>query len=79
MLPVQHQRASKFTKILQGTFQSVTATFVLPTPADPPGTSGGAYAAAAWVGIDGDTCPTAILQTGVDMIIQNGEVSYNGT
>jgi hypothetical protein len=29
------------------------------------------------VGIDGDTCTSAILQTGVDFCIQNGVVSYD--
>lgn len=35
------------------------------------------YCASAWVGIDGDTCQTAILQTGVDFCIQNGVTSYD--
>lgn len=33
------------------------------------------YCASAWVGIDGDTCNTAILQTGIDMCVQGGVVS----
>ncbi|EIW81698.1 hypothetical protein CONPUDRAFT_54011, partial [Coniophora puteana RWD-64-598 SS2] len=33
--------------------------------------------ASAWVGIDGDTCETAILQTGVDFTYSDGEVSYD--
>ncbi|KAJ6144878.1 hypothetical protein N7470_008773 [Penicillium chermesinum] len=36
-----------------------------------------AYSASAWVGIDGDTDGNAILQTGVDFTIQDGEVSYD--
>ena len=29
--------------------------------------------ATAWVGIDGDTCTGAILQTGVDFTVESGE------
>ncbi|KAF8557603.1 hypothetical protein OG21DRAFT_227401 [Imleria badia] len=54
-----------------GTFTAVTGTFTVPTPS---GTSG---AASAWVGIDGDTCANAILQTGVDFTVTNGKVSYD--
>ncbi|KAG6807277.1 hypothetical protein H0H92_008150 [Tricholoma furcatifolium] len=53
-----------------GTFKSVTGTFTAPDPSGSPG------AAAIWVGIDGDTCESAILQTGIDAIISNGAVSY---
>ncbi|KAJ5902562.1 hypothetical protein N7495_003090 [Penicillium taxi] len=35
------------------------------------------YCASAWVGIDGDTCETAILQVGVDFCVQGSEVSYD--
>jgi len=62
----------------KGTYKSVTATFVVPTPKAPSGGSSGTeYSASAWVGIDGDTCGTAILQTGVDFNVQNGKVSYD--
>jgi hypothetical protein len=54
-----------------GTFKTVTGTFTVPTPS---GTSG---AASAWVGIDGDTCGTAILQTGIDFTISDGRVSFD--
>ena len=64
--------------IPQNTFKSVTGTFVVPVPKAPSGGSGGFYSASAWVGIDGDTCDTAILQTGIDFTINNGEVSYDG-
>lgn len=37
------------------------------------------HSAAAWVGIDGNTCENAILQTGVDFTIEDGEVSYQCT
>jgi hypothetical protein len=41
----------------------------------PPGTNG-TYAATAWVGIDGDTCSTAILQSGVDFLTDGTTTSY---
>jgi len=53
-----------------GTFKSVTATFTVPKPT-------GSGSASAWVGIDGDTCGTAILQTGLDFTISSGRVSYD--
>ncbi|KAG6375465.1 peptidase A4 family-domain-containing protein [Boletus reticuloceps] len=56
-----------------GTFTTVTGTFTVPTPSGKTGS-----AASAWVGIDGDTCQTAILQTGVDFIVgRGGSVSYD--
>lgn len=59
-------------------FEEVTATFVVPTPKVPSGSSSsGSYAASAWVGIDGDTYQNAILQTGVDFTISNGRVSFD--
>ena len=30
------------------------------------------------LGIDGDTCDTAILQTGIDFTLSDGEVSHDG-
>jgi len=59
-----------------GTFKSVTGTFVVPTPQAVSGSSTGS--ASAWVGIDGDTCDTAILQTGVDFTVTDGVVSFEG-
>ncbi|KAH9834761.1 peptidase A4 family-domain-containing protein [Rhodofomes roseus] len=59
-----------------GTFKSVTGTFTVPKPSAPSGGSG-SYSASAWVGIDGDTCGNAILQTGVDFTIDGGSVSYD--
>lgn len=50
----------------------------MPTPSKPSG--GGAlktYSASAWVGIDGDTCETAILQTGIDFTYRLGAVSFD--
>jgi len=55
----------------KGTFQSVTGTFKVPTPSGSDGYS------SVWVGIDGDTCGTAILQTGIYVDIQGGIPSYN--
>lgn len=58
-------------------YDNVVGTIVVPTPSVP---SGGSsllkYAASAWVGIDGDTCSTAILQTGVDFYAGRGGVSF---
>ena len=50
----------------------MTGTFTAPTP------SGADGSASVWVGIDGDTCGTAILQTGIDVTVSGGEVSYDG-
>lgn len=59
-------------------YKSVTGTFVVPTPSIPSGGSSRTeYAASAWVGIDGDTCQTSILQTGVDFYIQGSSISYD--
>ncbi|KAL4926066.1 A4/G1 family peptidase [Aspergillus undulatus] len=65
--------------VLIGTdYTSVTGEFTVPTPSAPTGGSSfQEYCASAWVGIDGDTCSTAILQTGVDFCIQGGQVSFN--
>jgi hypothetical protein len=57
--------------ILVGTgYKSVTAEFVVPQPS----TTG---SGSAWVGIDGDTCDTAILQTGVDWTKSGSSYSYD--
>lgn len=58
----------------QATYQSVTGTFTIPTL----NTTGGSceQCASAWVGIDGDTCNTTILQTGVDFCVNGNEVSF---
>lgn len=59
-------------------YKSVTGTITVPTPQQPSnGDSSGQYAASAWVGIDGDTCANAILQTGVDFYIQGNTVSFD--
>jgi hypothetical protein len=55
-------------------FTSVVGTITVPTPKK----TGSAGSASAWVGIDGDTCGTAILQTGLDFSISaSGAVSYD--
>ncbi|CAG8947881.1 unnamed protein product [Penicillium salamii] len=65
--------------VLIGTgYTAVTAEFTVPTPKLPTGASSSEqYCASAWVGIDGDTCSTAILQTGIDFCIQGSSVSYD--
>jgi len=55
----------------------VTGTFTIPKPTVP---SGGStreeFCGAAWVGIDGDTCQSGLIQTGVFWCIEDGEFSY---
>ncbi|KAH3904267.1 hypothetical protein HBI56_008450 [Parastagonospora nodorum] len=59
----------------RSTFKTATGRFTVPVPRHVPGA--GKESAAAWVGIDGDTCEGAILQTGVDFTIdENGNVNY---
>ncbi|EGR44169.1 uncharacterized protein TRIREDRAFT_70927 [Trichoderma reesei QM6a] len=58
-------------------FNSVSASFVIPKPSIPEGSPpNNYYTVAAWVGIDGDTASKAILQTGVDLTIEGGQVYY---
>ncbi|KAL4939154.1 hypothetical protein BDV06DRAFT_41320 [Aspergillus oleicola] len=65
--------------VLIGTgYTSVTGEFTVPTPSVPTGGSSfEEYCASAWVGIDGDTCSTAILQTGVDFCVQGSQVAFD--
>ncbi|RPD55203.1 acid proteinase [Lentinus tigrinus ALCF2SS1-7] len=58
------------------TFKSVTGTFTVPTPREPSGGSG-THSASAWVGIDGDTCGNAILQTGIDFTVSGSSTSFD--
>ncbi|KAK8132338.1 aspergillopepsin [Apiospora kogelbergensis] len=58
-------------------YTSVTGTIVVPTPKAGTGANGRSSSASAWVGIDGDTCSSSILQTGVDFTYQNGQVSFD--
>lgn len=50
----------------------------MPTPKLPLGATNTFASASAWVGIDGETCQSAILQTGVDFTISDGKVTYDG-
>ena len=60
------------------TFNAVSGTFTVPTPSIPGGASGDSFAASAWVGIDGDTYSTAILQTGIDFTVTStGDISFD--
>ena len=62
------------------TFNAVSAKFTVPTPSIPSGVAAtdGEYSASAWVGIDGNTYSTAILQTGLDFTVStSGDVSYD--
>ncbi|PSR75285.1 putative aspergillopepsin [Coniella lustricola] len=57
---------------------AVNGTIVVPkvtAPAD--GTASKRYSASAWVGIDGYTCTTAIVQTGVDFCVEAGNLSFS--
>lgn len=46
-------------------YKGVSAQFTVPEVQMPPGGKPGTqYCSSGWVGIDGDTCQTAILQTG---------------
>ncbi|EKM56332.1 uncharacterized protein PHACADRAFT_193949 [Phanerochaete carnosa HHB-10118-sp] len=60
-----------------GTFTSIAASFTLPTPYVPEGADpSGNYSAVIVVGIDGNTCPTATLQAGVVVSLEDGQPSY---
>lgn len=65
--------------VLDGTnFQKVTGTFAVPTPQLPEGASQDTeYAASAWVGIDGSSCQSTILQVGLDFNIKGRTVTYD--
>ncbi|KAI1792536.1 acid proteinase [Ganoderma leucocontextum] len=57
------------------TYNSVTATFVVPRPKEPSGATG-RHSVAAWVGIDGASCGRTILQTGVDFTVNGNAIGY---
>ncbi|KGO74895.1 Concanavalin A-like lectin/glucanases superfamily [Penicillium italicum] len=65
--------------VLVGTgYTSVSGEITIPIPRLPNhANSYTSYCASAWVGIDGDTCITAILQTGVDFCVQGDSTSYS--
>ncbi|KAK4552071.1 hypothetical protein LTR86_010607 [Recurvomyces mirabilis] len=56
---------------------TVTGTFTIPTVKEPSGGSSSTeYGAAAWVGIDGNQCGSAILQTGVEFFVEGTQTAY---
>ena len=62
------------------TFNTVSASFVVPKPSVPSGAKAGSYSGSAWVGIDGDTYQNSILQTGIDFTVtlkSSGALSYS--
>ncbi|KAJ5783271.1 Concanavalin A-like lectin/glucanases superfamily [Penicillium paradoxum] len=65
--------------VLIGTgYTSVSGEITVPVPQLPRGADPETnYCASAWVGIDGDTCNTAILQTGINICIQGRTASYS--
>ncbi|KAJ0122377.1 protease acp1 [Diaporthe amygdali] len=63
--------------VLIGTgYTEVTGTVTVPTLTGSSASSTES-AGSAWVGIDGDTCDTAILQTGIDWYVDGTSVSYD--
>lgn len=65
--------------VLEGQgWTTVSGSVTAPTPQLPPGADPSQqYCATAWVGIDGDSCQTSLLQTGVDFCISGGEPSFD--
>ncbi|TVY41861.1 Aspergillopepsin [Lachnellula subtilissima] len=56
---------------------AVQGSFTVPKPVVPPGgDSSEQYCGAAWVGIDGDTCTSSLIQTGVFWCIHHGIITY---
>jgi hypothetical protein len=63
--------------IVSSDITQVQGTFTVPQPSPPPGgDSGTEYCGAAWVGIDGDTCQSGLIQTGVFWCVQDGSFGY---
>ncbi|TVY38338.1 Aspergillopepsin [Lachnellula occidentalis] len=61
-----------------GSVTEVQGSFTVPQPKVPSGgDSTKEYCGAAWVGIDGDTCQTSLIQTGIFWCIQNGATTYS--
>ncbi|KAJ6571081.1 peptidase G1, partial [Mycena capillaripes] len=60
------------------TYKSVTGTLVVPhlKPATG-GASTGYYGGSAWVGLDGMTCQSSLMATGIDFIYFNETISAN--
>ncbi|KAF9073929.1 peptidase A4 family-domain-containing protein [Rhodocollybia butyracea] len=59
------------------TYQSISGTFIVPSISAAP-SIGVEQCVSIWVGIDGDTCDNAIMQTGLDLCIQGIETSIVG-
>ncbi|KAL2831664.1 peptidase A4 family-domain-containing protein [Aspergillus pseudoustus] len=59
-----------------GPYTAVSATFTVPAATAIPG-GPDLQAVSAWVGIDGDTYAGAILQTGVDFYVENGQTHHD--
>lgn len=62
--------------IISSDITSVTGTFTVPSTGSS-SSSKGESCASAWVGIDGDTCETAILQTGIDFCYEGSESAFD--
>ncbi|KUI54422.1 Aspergillopepsin-2 [Cytospora mali] len=60
--------------VISSDISEVTGVFTVPTPSAPSDRDSDGD---VWVGIDGDTCDTAILQTGVDLCSDGGEASFD--
>ncbi|KAI1813454.1 peptidase A4 family-domain-containing protein [Poronia punctata] len=82
-LQVDNTSHSQYTQnwagaVLIGTgYATISGTIVVPRVTVPAGgTNAKTYSASAWVGIDGSTCQSAILQTGIDFNVRGGSVSY---
>lgn len=59
-------------------FTAVSGEITVPVPQPPPGGSDSkTYYASAWVGIDGFTCSSAILQTGIDVAVEGSSTGYD--
>lgn len=55
----------------------VSGQVTFPRVTSPAGAvSGESYGGSVWVGIDGDTCPQSILQTGIDWVVQGNTATY---
>jgi len=59
------------------TYTSVSGTFNVPTPKVPVNGTSSSYTGAIWIGIDGDTCGTTILQAGIEFWVDStGTATY---
>ncbi|KAI0969650.1 peptidase A4 family-domain-containing protein [Xylaria arbuscula] len=84
-LPADNSSHAEYTSnwagaVMIGTgYTTVSGTITVPKPSTPAGgSSTRTYSASAWVGIDGSTCQTAILQTGVDFSAKGKTITYEG-